>query len=234
MIVNDKFVFLHLQKTGGAFISNTLVKIFPGSKTLASHRPRKDIPEQYQYIPCFGFVRNPWDWYVSWYSYFSSREYTTPIFGVVSDNKKLGFKQTMLNLFDTICQELAPDVVNEEIMRHYQTGEPMTPISQRIKNGELPNVSGGLLSGMFTVTYSKNGAYSDVRFGRQENLRQDLVQILEELGCRLTEDQRVFIQTNEATNQSTRGNYRDYYDAELRKLVQKREAEYIDYFQYTF
>ena len=34
----------------------------------------RDIPPEFRDLPVLGFVRNPWDWYVSWYHYIRAQE----------------------------------------------------------------------------------------------------------------------------------------------------------------
>jgi len=85
MIIQDKFVFLHNCHCGGHTVRSFLTKLFPSAKyfPLKSghwHKPIralykddywgrliKDISEEDKHKVNFGFVRNPWDWYVSFY-----------------------------------------------------------------------------------------------------------------------------------------------------------------------
>lgn len=67
MITHDKFIFLHLQKCGGTFVSRFLESNIPGSTWIhhGTHEPITSKPEG-KFL--FGVVRNPFDWYVSWYT----------------------------------------------------------------------------------------------------------------------------------------------------------------------
>lgn len=62
------------------------------------HHALADIPDEMDRLPVFGFVRNPWDWYVSWYHFFASYDHRPPHFMTVSKDKTLDFAGFMENL----------------------------------------------------------------------------------------------------------------------------------------
>ena len=68
MIVTDKLIFLQLQKTACTHIARLLVEEFGGSERHGKHRPlpRAFVPEKRLLV---GSVRNPWDWYVSLWTF---------------------------------------------------------------------------------------------------------------------------------------------------------------------
>src|SRR5437879_4149254 len=65
MIVTDKFVFVHLPRSGGTFVSEVIRKFFPSAHEIGYHLPRTLLPAEYSHLPVLGAVRNPWDFYVS-------------------------------------------------------------------------------------------------------------------------------------------------------------------------
>ncbi len=89
MIVTDRFVFVHLPKTGGTFVSKMLIRATGGDRKglrrflfrltarpplrilaqLNKHGKRCDIPRQWRDLPVIGCVRHPHDWYVSNYRF---------------------------------------------------------------------------------------------------------------------------------------------------------------------
>ena len=69
MIVTDKFVFVHLPRTGGTFVSEVIRKFFSSAHEIGHHFPLKLLPTKYSHLPVLGTVRNPWEFYVSWYHY---------------------------------------------------------------------------------------------------------------------------------------------------------------------
>ncbi len=74
MIISDahKLLFVHVQKTGGVTLTNLLKSQLDDVRSVSKrHAPLRKIlqkePELVDYWT-FGFVRNPWDRMVSWWS----------------------------------------------------------------------------------------------------------------------------------------------------------------------
>lgn len=65
MFISDKIVFIHLQKTAGVHISQTLSKLVDGEKI----KEHPQLPEHLRSRYIIGSIRNPWDWYVSLWAY---------------------------------------------------------------------------------------------------------------------------------------------------------------------
>jgi hypothetical protein len=76
MLVTDDFVFVHIPKTGGSFVQTVLrdhLSVIDHHEAIDhgawSHAPYSSLPAQWRDLPAFCVVRNPWDWYVSWFHY---------------------------------------------------------------------------------------------------------------------------------------------------------------------
>src|SRR5690242_20308297 len=87
IIIPDRFVYLHLPKTGGTFVTTALKRVYdpPRRKTpwarllrkvtrrpylnMLKHGWARDIPERYAHLPIVGCVRNPYDKYVSMFHF---------------------------------------------------------------------------------------------------------------------------------------------------------------------
>jgi hypothetical protein len=67
MFVSDCFVFLHVPKTGGTFVQKILARHLPMEQVNGRHSSYRDLSEEQRALPVLCIVRNPWDWYVSWY-----------------------------------------------------------------------------------------------------------------------------------------------------------------------
>jgi hypothetical protein len=67
MIVTERFVYLHLHKSGGSFVSNFLLGFLPSAERVGYHYPMTVIPASCSARPVLGSVRNPWEVYVSYY-----------------------------------------------------------------------------------------------------------------------------------------------------------------------
>src|ERR687892_1600276 len=94
MIVTDKFVFVHLPRSGGTFVSEVIRKFFPSAHEIGYHLPRALLPREFCHLPVLGTVRNPWSFYPSWYYHHHSDNRYLPLFCYLSENRKLDFVQT--------------------------------------------------------------------------------------------------------------------------------------------
>ena len=106
MIATPRFVFLHLHKSGGTFVNECLLRFVPGARQLGYHLPRSRIPAEFAGLPCIGLVRNPWAYYVSWYSFQAGLPRQNPLFQVLSDGGRLDFAGTIRNMV-TLADEPA-------------------------------------------------------------------------------------------------------------------------------
>ena len=104
MLVTDKFVFIHLPRAGGTFVHDVVKKFFPSVREIGYHLPRELLPKEYSHLPVLGTVRNPWEFYASWYQHQHSNVRYSPLtnvlFGCLSENRKLDFVQTIRNALD--------------------------------------------------------------------------------------------------------------------------------------
>ncbi|MCP3998403.1 MAG: hypothetical protein GY722_25560 [bacterium] len=112
MIIGDDFLILHMPKTGGVFIRLLLEKYYGDKVRLPTgigfehpnakweqHHSIDDVPFDRRYLPVFGLVRNPWDWYVSWFHFFNGYPHKPPHFMTVSEGKTVDFAGFMTNLY---------------------------------------------------------------------------------------------------------------------------------------
>ena len=114
MLITDRFVFIHVPKTGGDFIRRICLRHLPAESIvahqIAKHGPDTEIPAAYAALPRFALVRNPWDWHVSWYHYLMGAgrpdehrdrvRVMNPWFVELSDGFTADFATTMRRLYD--------------------------------------------------------------------------------------------------------------------------------------
>ena len=93
--------------------------------------------------------------------------------------------------------------------------------------------------------YSQND--SNVYYCKLENLRNDFLEIMEKIGCKLNDEAYKYLNNRPDTNTTNGGenlfvdifhnrnlNYHEYYDEELKELVSSKDNEYIKQFDYKF
>lgn len=210
MVITDNFVFIHMPKTAGQFVRDTLLEIVPGAQKQADHQLRSNLSSEHAELPVFGFVRNPWDWYVSWYHYFQEF-HKHPIFRHYSDNGSKDFKTTVTRL-----------LYFEE-----RTENPVDQLSSKFDFGFYT----WRLRHLFS---RQDGDFNDVTFGRFENLVDDLFDQLDKHGVQLDKRIKKDVKKKPKFNTSKHDDYRTYYDSELVDLVAKRETLFIEKFGYAF
>ena len=235
MITTEKFVFIHMHKTGGQSINHIVEQCIPSFQQIGYHYPHHLLPSEYSALPIVGMVRNPWDWYISWYAFNIHMKGANPLFFILSDACQADYKKTLKNLIS-----LGSD----------------TPASQNYRNA-LVEILPETLDGNQGVGLTKddirhfndddNGYYSwqfkrmhgnleskNTYIGRFENLQDEFLSIMDKLCVEETDSIREKFKGAAHLNKSSHSHYSRYYDDELRDLVAHKEALLIDKYGYEF
>jgi len=228
MIITDRFVFLHLHKSGGTFVNECLVRYLPDAKHVGYHLPRSMIPDHARHKPILGSVRNPWSYYVSWYTF--QREHIKPnyLFRILSDNGQLGFADTIRNMLDLGAGSIRLDLLINALPAKYGNQGLNLP---GFAIAPLRNTQLGFYTFLYRHLY---GGGESVHLATMENLRAELPQLLVNTGQSIGEDMMTFIQNEAPRNASAHHSYAYYYDDALRDLVAERDAEVIERHGYRF
>jgi hypothetical protein len=229
MIITSKFVFLHLHKSGGTFVNECLLKFLPDARHVGYHLPRSMIPSEAAHLPVLGFVRNPWSYYLSWYSFQRQRPHPNFLFRILSDDGRLEFEPTLRNMLDLGAGSLRLDLLIRALPATYANSGLNLP------GFALAPIRGTRL-GFYTYLYRHlfGSGSRPVSVGRMEELREDLVPMLERVSQPVGEEMRRFIADESPRNTSEHGNYRELYSDSLRDLVARRDAEVIERHNYGF
>ena len=238
MIVTEHFVYIHTSRHGGSFINRLLLEHIASAKMLRYHGQLRDLPAAFRHLPVIGFVRNPWDWYVSMYfNYQAKRQY---IFDIVTRGTDLPFHQTIERflrlgenstdsvalrnaLIEAAPRSLTPDVVLKRL-------RPGLVQQQFIDYPGGKGYYSWLLQQMHAVDGKLEGS-----FGRFERLRVDLLSMLEQTGCLVPDAMLREIRSAPPINTSFRKrDYQEYYSPALRDLVAEKDNTLFEQFNYTF
>jgi hypothetical protein len=230
MIVTDKFIFAHLARSGGTFVSDVIRKFFPSAHEIGHHLPRELLPREYSHLPVLGTVRNPWEFYVSLYHYVWPRDAASVLVSWMSENGRLGFIGSIRNLLDL--------GVNDERLNFLIE---MLPEKVDYHKRNIPNITKEAMrrvrgTGVAYYTFRFNemfGNADDVFFCRLETLRQDLVAFFDKIGA-ATDELRDYVLRSDKKNISEHLHYSYYYTAELAELVSIRDRRLIERFGYAF
>ncbi|MBL8269683.1 hypothetical protein [Steroidobacter sp.] len=229
MIVTPRFVFLHLHKSGGTFVNIGLVRFVADARQLGYHLPRSLIPAQFASLPLLGSVRNPWSYYVSWYSFQRTRPQPNALFLTLSAGNTLDFNGTVRNMLN-----LGRD---DELLDRVLAALPASYINQglNLPAAALAPIRGsGLGFYSFLYRYLYGPDVTAVKLARMEQLRVEVPQLLESVGEPMTAELRDYMNAAPAVNTSDHQPHRQLYDAELAQLVSERDAVVIERHGYTF
>lgn len=218
MIVTPRFVFLHLHKSGGTFVNAGLVQFVSGARQVGYHLPRSLIPAAFAALPVLGLVRNPWSYYVSWYSFQRSRPRPNALFQTLSDNGTLDFNATIRNMLNLDREPALLERVLAALPASY-TNQGLNLPSSAL----APIRASGLGFYSFLYRYLYGPDIATVKLARMEHLRIEMPQLLESVGETVTPALRDYMNTAPALNTSEHAPHRQLYDAELAQLVGERD-----------
>lgn len=230
MIVTDKFVFVHLPRTGGTFATDTIMKFFPSAREIGYHLPISLLPKEYSHLPVLGAVRNPWEFYVSWYYHIWPRDIGKPLFSWLTDNCKEQFEGAIRNALNLGVDNNRLDALIEKL-----------PDAVDYRSRNIPNITKdsirkvrGTGVGYYTFRFNQLfGNADNIFFCRQERLRTDLIHFLEQV-CASNDEIRTYILESEKKNTAEHRHYSSYYTPELTELVSIRDRSVIERFGYVF
>lgn len=238
MIVTDHFTYIHVSRTGGTFLNRLVLDQAPGARMLQYHGHLEKLPAAYSHLPVIGFVRNPWDWYVSmFHDYRRKRQF---VFQIISEQGTLDFESTaarFLNLGDGSGE-------SRELLRRLAAAAPTTIDTRRPGQNHLPGLRSdhfsnypagiGYYGWLFNLMF-RTGRERNILFGRFENLRKDALRLFEETGVPISKRITNYLGAAPALNASPRpGNFTDAYSQTLERLVAERERGLIEKFDYKF
>ena len=235
MIISERFVFIHMHKTGGQSLNSFIKRCIEDHQVVGYHFPRSEVPADSKDLPVVGMVRNPWDWYASWYAFNKRPKIRNPLFDTLSDGGSANFKTTVTNLI-----LLGSD--RPESIQHRDDLIRMLPDSLEGNTGvgltkkSIDDLAGAG-TGYYTWQFERmlGNEHDDNTFvGRFENLQSDFLAIMEQLVVKETEALRAEFDKRERKNFSRRSHYSHYYDDELRDLVASEERRLIERFDYEF
>lgn len=225
MLIHERFIFLHFQKTAGTYVADALMRELPaGSLTRGAphklHPGWRDIPPEATDKPALMFIRNPWDWYASWYHFVRAREPDNVIFRRLFANGGADFATVV----SAACHR--PDATGDpELARLAATGDPL---SRHFAAGH------DFYTASF-LAFTADGLDSDrLTIGRFESLVDDLHGFLRRVGISLDDAAMERLRSGDPLKVTPHPPYRELYDAALCDLVGSSCRAMVDSFGYAF
>lgn len=231
MIATDKFVFLHLERTGGNFFSEFLRPFIP-CEELAYHAPRNRLPERYAHLPVVGFIRNPWDWYVSFYYH---KRHKLDILRHDPALEHLDFASATRALLHLGTDRPPFNEVKRGFVNLCPDEPPLE--SMGVTKRELQDFRDagiGFYTWMVLRMFGRERSLDGVRFGRFEDLIPEIERLLVEFDYEITDEMSATLATLKNPNPTGHRHYSEYYNDELSAHVAQQERLIIERFGYTF
>lgn len=224
-----------MHKTGGQSLNHILQSTMPSFQQIGYHYPRHLLPDQFEKLPVIGMVRNPWDWYISWYAFNTRPNVGNPLFFIVSDGCQSDFKQTVMNLIN-----LGSD---DERSKNYRKAL-ITILPENLEGNQSVGLSkdcirslGESNEGYYSWQFKRmHGDLDDAStfIGRFENLECEFISLMEKCSVNQIDQIRQQLTHNKRLNTSSHSHYSQYYDDELRQLVTHKDRLFIDRYGYSF
>ncbi len=215
-----KFIFVHIQKTGGLTVEDILERQVPdlqkviGRHALAQHGI-DTIPEWNDYFK-FAFVRNPWDRLVSWYSMIKNAGDLTLWEALTNANKRRDYLSVHVPGRHKFWQYILKNSksFDEFLLNCAEPFEVKPGLTFSIYRNQMDYLS------------DQNGKLAVDYVGRFENFVPDLTTALEKIG--------VSAGAIPHKNPSKHKHYSAYYSPQMRDLVAEKYARDLAAFDYRF
>lgn len=228
MIVAPRFAFLPLHKSGGTFVNEGLLRFLPGARQIGYHLPRSLLPPECRGLRTIGLVRNPWSFYVSWYSFQAARAAPNALFRIVSDEGRAGFATTIARLLALGRNEPMLNRVIGSLPSGYANHGLNLPASalEPLRGQDL-----GFYSFLHGHLY---GEADGVDVVKMESMRRELPRAIGATGTVLPPALRDYFDSAARRNPSTHAPEADHYDAGLRDAVARADSGLIERYAYCF
>lgn len=245
MIIDDKFVFIHNPHTGGAFIRSALKKAFPKATFMeltAWHTPIQNLDPKYNNRFKFGIIRNPWEWYVS---FFHHQRPNGPLVRLFTNYQTDNFSLFLKNILST-------DFIKNRLeMKFHPVGNPYVPATVP-KLQYMYNLDIGFFSYRYIYMFFNN--YENIFFNTDKNLIfkehdslisvnkviknegmvTNLINMFDERNIQIEPKVKKEWTITPRENTVPRRHYKSYYTKELIELVQYKDRLIIDKYGYKF
>ena len=239
MLIYDDFVFMHTPKTAGYFVKEALIaELAAPSEQLKGHAGWDSIPAAAVGRPVLMYVRNPWDWYVSWYHWMIGINLSRKSNAEVQENQWL----RLLFGEDLKIADDGPHGVNDFATMVRSACENLDPrhplMAEMIANGDRHAEAVADGDDFYTANVKKvagAGLGTDLlTIGRYESLFDDLAEFFTQNEIAVDDGLVPRMEARQPVNASPHRHYREYYDDELRDLVGRSCRELIEGFDYAF
>ncbi len=236
MLVSQSLVFIHLTKCGGTFVRSALLEV-DGPEKFAGryHGPWSELPNQYRAMPVITAVRNPYDWWVSWYHYMKKTNWFNPIARAAVNSGNESFSDMLQFIVESLKNNTqAAALVDSEIQALKNASNVVHNDFTTHMIGYMRQQQCGVLSWRFA--FQLYGLpETQLTILKQESLLDDLTTAMNRAGLTLENNQNQSLLNLPKVNVTQRkSNYREYYNEQSQAAVANLDKQILDRFDYQF
>jgi len=217
MYTTNKYVFIHMNKTGGVFVKDYLIKYMDAKVYKYKHSPIRMLEQKHHNKTKIGVIRNPFSWYVSYYTYLTKNKVLTT----------MDFPQFLFTY--TQHPRALLDFMGRKIRRKYENLYP--------PRTKLP-IGSWTFHFINYFSYDANRIFKEEILApvdpsnldvlmRTETLKEDMIKVF-------GEEHRESIMNLPKKNVSNAKPYQEYYTPELRSFVEQRDGTLMEYLGYKY
>ena len=238
MIVTKYFVYIHTSRSAGTFLNKLILEHVPGAQMIQYHGHLRDLPTEFSHLPVIGFVRNPWDWYVS--MFFDYRRKHQYVYQIISDRGALGYEETVSRFLKLGDNSALSKRLLDQLVKAAPTNiNARTPAPRHLPGLRSEHFANfpedlGYYSWLFKLMFESKKTHP-VHIGRFEDLREEALRLFTITGTPITEAITSYLEKTEPLNSSPRPNtFVGGYPPKLEQLVADKEKYLIEKFGYEF
>ena len=238
MIVTKHFVYIHTSRSAGTFLNKLILEHVPGAQMIQYHGHLRDLPTEFSHLPVIGFVRNPWDWYVS--MFFDYRRKHQYVYQIISDRGALGYEETVSRFLKLGDNSALSKRLLDQLVKAAPTNiNARTPAPRHLPGLRSEHFANfpedlGYYSWLFKLMFESKKTHP-VHIGRFEDLREEALRLFTITGTPITEAITSYLEKTEPLNSSPRPNtFVGGYPPKLEQLVADKEKYLIEKFGYEF
>jgi hypothetical protein len=230
MIATERFVFIHLHTCGGRLVTEFVMRFTADPRSIGYHLPRRLIPPSLIHLPVLGFVRNPWSYYVLWYTIQVRRQAPSALFRILRAERQFDFEHTVRNMLNLgVTGNLLDASIAALPQRFVGSSSGLNlpgPALASIRGSGL-----GFFSFLYHHMYDAPGV---LHVRRIERVREELLSMLAAVGQPVSAAMRAYLNEAPAGNASDAKEYTAHYSPALRDLVAERDKNLIAHYGYRF
>jgi len=219
--ITSEYIFVHAQKMAGVTVKDFMLSKFPDCHIeVYKHAPLRCLPKKHAEKIRIGVIRNPFDWYVSFYAYRKQN----------GEFKNMSFTK-FIKTYTKHPRALLTGIEKKIVKSDY---DKLLPPRTNLNIGSYTYF---FINYFSMIAVDVLSLYNDRIFKEQFSRLSDMdilmrTENLADDMFKLWKDDRVF--KLKPKNTSKHKPYQDYYTDETRKIVEEKDGIFMKEFGYSY